>query len=220
MARLERQGRRCGILHLTRGERGTRGTPEQRRMEAQRAAEILGAVELLFLDCGDGTLRRTDVEEDSLIELFRRLRPELVLAPAPRDRHPDHGRAHRLVMDSCYYAGLAKRAPGLGGEPHRPALVLSYMQHDPFEPSVIVDVSSTWETKLAALEAYGSQLHRPGSRATGPGTKVSSPEFAAAIAGRARHFGLLIGAAYGEPFWSPTPIAVPDLWSILPVGLH
>jgi bacillithiol biosynthesis deacetylase BshB1 len=246
VALLARAGRRVGILHLTRGEAGTRGTAEERRAEAEAAAAALGAAGPWFLDCGDGLLRGGRAEEDALIELLRRLRPELVLGPTPSDRHPDHGRAHRLVADACFYAGLAAR--GLSGAgaalaPHRPAAVFSYMQHDPFEPSFVVDVTAAWEAKQRALDCYGSQLH-PGERSTelrdgggagagetppgedareAPRTKVGSRDFRLAVEGRARHFGLMIGAELGEPFWSRLPLAVGDAGTLLglaPGGLR
>lgn len=218
LALLARAGRRVGLLHLTAGEAGSRGTAEERRREAESAAATLGAVTLAFLDCGDGGLRLGGAEEDALIAELRRLRPELVLGPTPADRHPDHGRAHRLVADACFYAGLARRGTGA---PHRPAAVFSYMQHDLFAPSFIVDVTSVWAQKERALDCYESQLHQPrsaGAAAAATPTKVSSPEFRLAIAGRGQHFGLLIGAAYGEPFWSPLPLAVRDPLAILPTG--
>lgn len=225
VARLARQGRRVGILHLTRGERGTRGTPEGRMAEAERAAAALGAVELAFLDCGDGALRTGPAEEDALIEVLRTWRPEIVLGPTPGDRHPDHARAHRLVHDSCFYAGLANRGEG---EAHRPATVFSYMQHDPFEPTFIVDVTDDWEAKRESLRCYRSQLFQPGAQGGereerddhGPTTKVSTPEFWHAVEGRARHFGLLVGARFGEPFWSRTPLALGDLFAALPGGVR
>jgi bacillithiol biosynthesis deacetylase BshB1 len=218
LARLTGSGRRVAILHLTRGERGTRGTVEERIAEAGRAGEALGAVAVEFLDCGDGALRTGEPEEDALIAVLRRLRPELVFAPAPADRHPDHGRAHRLVEASCFYAGLRRRGPG---QPHRPAALFAFMQHDPFEPRFIVDVSAVWQHKLAALAEYHSQLHQEGQAARSePATKVASPEFVRAVEGRARHFGLLIGAEFGEPFWSRLPLAVGDPWTLLPGGLR
>jgi len=108
LALLAQAGKRVGLLHLTAGEAGSRGTAESRRREAENAAAALGASELAFLDCGDGDLRRGTAEEDALIAELRRLRPELVLGPTPADRHPDHGRAHRLVADACFYAGLRR----------------------------------------------------------------------------------------------------------------
>jgi len=217
VALLAAQGRRVGILHLTKGERGTRGTAEGREAEARAAAAALGAVAVDFLDCGDGALRHGVAEEDALIAVLRRWRPEILLGPAEVDRHPDHGRGHRLVADAAFYAGLRRRGEG---EPHRPGAVFSYMQHDTFEPSFIVDVTSTWEKKLAALAAYASQLHQPGPERDEPLTKVASPEFSRAVTGRAQHFGLLIGAAYGEPFRARGPLAVRDVCSLLPGGLR
>jgi len=276
LALAARQGLRVGILHLTRGERGTRGTSEQRLAEAEQAAAALGAVELAFLDCGDGGLRHGEPEEEALIEVLRTWRPELVLGPPRHDRHPDHERGHRLVAAAAFYSGLQAR--GSRAMPaHRPAAVFSYMQHHPFEPSFVVDVTAAWEAKLAALAAYRSQLYQPaagrmagsgatgpevtgsevpgatgrlgeslrqsitdeggpaggsatagvhrgvvealvGVAAAGPATKVSSREFRLAVEGRARHFGQLIGAELGEPFWSPLPLAVADLLALLPGG--
>lgn len=225
LARLAAAGRRVGVLHLSRGEAGTRGSVEERRAEAEAAAEILGVAELLYLDCGDGALRTGPEEEDSLIRLLRHHRPEIVLGPAPSDRHPDHGRAHRLLADACFYAGLAARVP-TAGPPHRPAAFHSYMQHDHFEPSFVVDVTEGWEAKQRALDAYESQIYRDDetdrNRAE-PATKVASREFRDAVEGRARHFGLLIGARFGEPFWSRLPVAVPRadlLVDLVPGGVR
>lgn len=216
LALLARNGKRVGIAHLTRGEAGTRGTVDERRREAERAAAALGASELEFLDCGDGGLRTGAAEEEAVISLLRRYRPRLVLGPAPVDRHPDHGRAHRLVEEACFYAGLASRGDG---DPYRPSAVWSYMGHDSFEPDLVVDVTAGWEAKMAALDAYESQLHQLGADRREPATKVASPEFRLAMEGRARHFGLLIGAAYGEPFSSRLPLAVRDPLALLPGGL-
>ncbi|HEX7181772.1 MAG TPA: bacillithiol biosynthesis deacetylase BshB1 [Thermoanaerobaculia bacterium] len=225
LALLARQGRRVGVLHLTGGERGTRGTPEERRAEAEEAARALGAAELAFLDCGDGAFRYGEAEEDALIDVLRGWRPDLVLGPTPHDRHPDHARAHHLVEAACFYSGLANRCPGK--EPYRPAAVFSYMQHDPFDPSFIVDVSSVWEAKMESLRAYRSQLfqgeHEKKEDEKGgepPMTKVASREFRLAVEGRARHFGLLIGAEFGEPFWSRLPLAVRDPLAVLPGGVR
>lgn len=217
VARLVAEGHRVGILHLTRGERGTRGTPEEREQEAQRAGEALGVAVVEFLDCGDGALRHGEAEEDALIAVLRRLRPEIVLAPPRDDRHPDHGRAHRLVTDACFYAGLVRRGEGVA---HRPGAVFSYMQHHAFEPSFIVDVGAHWPAKIAALAAYDSQLYSPDDTRREPLTKVASREFALAVEGRARHFGQMIGVELGEPFWSPLPLAVGDVMRLLPTGLR
>jgi LmbE family N-acetylglucosaminyl deacetylase len=166
-----------------------------------------------------------------VIEVVRRLRPELVLAPPPRDRHPDHGRAHQLTTAACFYAGLAGRrlsGDAAGLAPHRPAAVFHYMQHDTFEPDFVVDVSAHWEARRAALACYASQLHPAmGGRhedrdppGDGPATKVASRGFALALEGRARQFGFLIGAEYGEPFASRLPLAVADPLTVLAGGIR
>jgi len=223
VAKLARAGRRVGIVHLTHGEAGSRGDAATRRREAEAAAQVLGAATLDFLDCGDGEFRAGSEEEEALIELLRRLRPELVFAPTPADRHPDHGRAHRLVFDACFYAGLKNRAKGRG-EPHRPAALFSYPQHDPIEPAFIVDVTETWETKMRALDCYASQIFQstPEGTATGagPATKVASKEFRLAVEGRARHYGQIVNAEFGEGFLSRSPLAVADPWQLLPGGLR
>lgn len=226
LAKLAGMGRRVGILHLTCGEAGTRGTPEVRREEATRAAAALGVSALEFLDCGDGGLRTGSAEEDAVIEVLRRLRPSLVLAPPPADRHPDHGRGHDLVMAACFYSGLARRSSELGA-PHRPGRVFSYMLHDDFVPSFVVDVTDSWPQKMAALNAYESQFFTRAAPSTatavsgeGDPTKVASPGFIRAIVGRARHFGLTISAERGEPFLSSTPLAIDDPCSLIPDGLR
>jgi bacillithiol biosynthesis deacetylase BshB1 len=245
LAVLARQGKKVGILHLTRGEMGTRGTAEERIAEAEAAARALGAVEMDFLDCGDGGLRAGPAEEDALIGKIRLWRPDLVLGPTPADRHPDHGRAHRLVEAACFYSGLRNRASEAGAA-FRPAAVFSYMQHDHFTPSFLVDVSAGWEAKIESMRAYRSQLHggrrepvegivgaglAPAREGTSPSptkaeeqelpvTKVSTPEFWYAVEGRARHFGEIISVAYAEPFWSRGPLAVADPTSILPGGVR
>jgi N-acetylglucosamine malate deacetylase 1 len=220
LVQMARAGRRVGILHLTSGEAGTRGTTDERRKEAGRAAEILGAHELEFLALGDGSMRTGPEEEDQVIEVLRRLRPELVLGPATVDRHPDHERAYCVVAAACFYAGLVRRG---SGTPHRPAALFTYMQNDSFEPSFVVDVTSAWETKMRALDAYGTQIHPgagAGNPADGPVTKISSRETRLMIDGRARHYGDQIGAEFGEPYLSRLPLAVADPWQLLPRGIR
>ena len=190
-------------------KRAAAARAEERRREAEAAARALGVAELEFLDCGDGGLRTGRAEEDALIEVLRRLRPRLVLGPPPSDRHPDHGRAHALVRDACFYAGLAKRSPERGA-PHRPAAVFSYMQHDLAVPTFVVDVTAVWARKVAALDAYasssGAPARRRGAHSTAPpGDRGCAHQGVVARVpaddrGRARHFGVGIGATYGEPF--------------------
>ncbi len=220
LALLARAGRRVGIVHLTRGERGSRGTPAEREDEAQAAARRLSVAALEFLDCGDGGLRTNPQEEDAVIAVLRRYRPQLVLLPPPADRHPDHARAHRLVADACFYAGLVKRAPDGAGDVaiHRPALLLAYELHDPMTPTLIVDISLTFALKQQALDEYRTQLHQPGAAADetfGPPTKVSSPLFREAVAARARHHGVSIGVENGEPFAATSPLPINNLLALV-----
>lgn len=222
LARTARSGRRVGLVHLTRGEMGTRGTPEQRRREAEHAAEILGASAMEILDCGDGGLRTGPDEEDRLIEILRRYRPDVVLGPPPRDRHPDHGRAHDLVEAACFYAGVAKRSPQLG-EPHRPGAIFQYLLHDSYEPDFVVDVTDVWDVRRKAVSAYGSQVYQgddEGRDSDEPPTKIASRDFWHAQEGRARHFGALVGATFGEAFLSRLPLAVGDVLDLIPGGIR
>lgn len=224
------RGRSVGIVHLTRGEAGTRGTAEERAAEARCAADALGAAHLDVLDCGDGELRTGRAEEDALIEVIRRRRPEVILGPPPGDRHPDHRRAHDLLEAAAFYAGLAGRklsGDAAGLAPHRPAAVYHYMQHNSFDPAFVIDVTDAWEAKQRALACYRSQLQVPADWGEGeasqrdePITKVATKEFSLAMEGRMRHFGLLVGAALGEPFGSKLPLAVADPLDVRPGGVR
>lgn len=218
LARLAAAGRRVGIIHLTRGEAGTRGSPELRREEAEAAARALGAEVWEMLDLGDGAFPTHRDAEDQIIDRIRAYRPELVLLPPPRDRHPDHGRAHRLVRDACFYAGLGRRGRGVA---HRPAAWFWYMGHEPFEPAFVVDITPCWPQKQRALDCYRSQLHSGAAEdpETGPPTKVGSRSFRRAIEGRARMLGAQIGVEFGEGFGARGPLAIDDLWALLPKGL-
>ncbi len=220
-------GASVAIVHLTSGELGTRGSAEQRRDEARGAAEILGTSPPVFLDCRDGGLLGGTDQENALIDEIRRFRPRLVLMPPPSDRHPDHTRAHQLVRDACFYAGLSRRATGssLARRAHRPLTQLHYFLHDALAsfatPSLVVDVSATWQTKKAALECYASQFGSGDAEATcadSAETVVSQPAFWAAIEGRSRAFGQQIGVEMGEPLGSLTPLAFGDVSRLLDLG--
>lgn len=212
LARCAAAGRRVGVAHLTHGEAGTRGTPEQRRREAHAAADALGVPPPRFLSLGDGGLRTDRAAEDAVIALLRELRPRLLLIPPSVDRHPDHERAHRLVREAAFYAGLRKRGEG---EPHRPEATWETFLHGAGQPDVVVDVTESWEAKERALDAYASQLApRDGAAAdAGPVTAVSRPSFRSFVAARARVLGQSIGARYGEGFRVAGPLAVdPVAW--------
>lgn len=200
-------GRRVGIVDLTRGEMGTRGTPQMRLKESTKAQKILGAQFRERLDLGDGGLRTGRDEELQVIEVIRRHRPSLVVAPYPDDRHPDHTRAGRLVTEAAFYAGLKKVETGQPS--HRPHAVIYFLQNSPIPPSFVVDVSAAWNRKMKAVAAYGSQFYNPSSKE--PETWISQKSFLELIEARGRFYGAMIGAAHGEPFVSRLPPRVDDV---------
>ena len=203
------QGQRVGIVDLTHGEMGTRGTPELRLRESRAAQKILGAAFRERCDFGDGQLRTGREEELVVIDLIRRHRPSLIIAPYPDDRHPDHGRAGRLVTEAAFYAGLVRIESG--EKAHRPQAVIYQMMTYTVEPTLVVDVTKAWSRKMKAIAAYRSQFYNPASKERP--TILSQKNFLDRIEGRARHFGSLIGAVYGEPFFSKQPPKVMDLIS-------
>jgi bacillithiol biosynthesis deacetylase BshB1 len=206
LAAFAARGKSFGILDLTRGEMGTRGTPEIREREAEEAARTLGAAFRVTLDLGDGGLRTDRDAELRIVEVVRRARPRLLIAPYPDDRHPDHARAGRLLKEASFYAGL--RALETGVPAHRPQQVVFYFATYVGSPSFLVDVSGVLERKLAALAAYRSQFHDPSSKE--PETFISRKGFVEAITARARFFGAMANVEHAEGFVSPFPPRVDD----------
>ena len=207
LAEAARRGQKVGIVDLTRGELGTRGTPETRRKESLRAAKALGASFREGLDLGDGTLRSGREEELEIIRIIRRSKPSILLAPWPDDRHPDHTRTGRLITDAWFYAGLVK--VDTGQKAHRPDIVAYYLQNYQIQPSFVVDVTRSFQRKMKAIGAYGSQFHDPDSKE--PLTFIAKESFLPMIEARARHFGALIGTEFGEAFATKQPPRVDDL---------
>lgn len=207
IAGLIRRGKRVAGIDLTRGEMGTRGSPEERAMEAEAAAGVLGLAERINLDMGDGRLVNTVENRRKLIGELRRLRPIVVLAHHWVDLHPDHCVAGEMMKDCMYPMGMPKY--DADGDPYRPNEVLFFMGHFPIEPNLVVDVSEDFETKLAACRCYRTQLYQPGS--TDHETNISQPDFLNHIEARARHYGMQILKKYGEPFSVRRPVPVDDL---------
>lgn len=201
------RGHSFGIVDLTRGEKGTRGTPEIRKREAKRAAEVLGASFRETLDFGDGGLVVTREHELQLIDVIRREKPRLILTSYPEDRHPDHARAGTFVTDAAFYAGLRKIETAHPA--HRPQQTVYFSAADVHAPTFVVDVTSAMETRVEALRSYASQFHDTSSRE--PETLLSQESFLKAIEARARYFGFLIGAEFGEGFVSKRPPRVDDM---------
>ncbi|HVR38824.1 MAG TPA: bacillithiol biosynthesis deacetylase BshB1 [Thermoanaerobaculia bacterium] len=207
VAKFVRDGRAVGMVDLTRGEMGTRGTAATRKREAANSAKILGASFREQLDFGDGALRTGRDEELQIIEILRVCKPRLVFVSYPDERHPDHERAGRVVTDASFYAGL--RALDTGRPAHRPQAVVYYLQNYPIPPTFVVDVTATWKTKTRAIAAFKSQFHDPKSKE--PATVLSDPKFLEMINARGKHYGALIGAKYGEAFVTKQPPKVSDV---------
>src|SRR5579884_1333449 len=209
LVHIVRSGRRAGIVDLTHGEMGTRGTPEVRLAESKASAQILGAAFRERLDFGDGGLRTGREEEMQLIDVVRRWRPQIVFAPWTDERHPDHARAGRLVTDASFYAGLRKIETEFPA--HRPQVVAYYLQNYLPPLSFVVDVTETWPVKMEAIHAYKSQFFNPNSKE--PRTFIAEERFLEMIEARGKHFGALIGARYGEAFVTKQPPKVQDIFS-------
>lgn len=202
------QNQRVGIVDVTHGEMGTRGSAAQRLEESQNARRALGAVFRERLDFGDGNLATGREQELQVIEVIRRYRPSVLIAPYPHERHPDHVRTGKLVTDAWFYAGLRKIETDL--PPHRPQVVIYYLQnYFPQPPSFIVDITAVFAGKMKAIACYKSQFYDPES--TEPQTMIAGKTFIDTIEGRARHFGAMIGAEFGEPFITSQPPAIADL---------
>jgi bacillithiol biosynthesis deacetylase BshB1 len=200
-------GRRVGLVDLTRGEMGTRGTPETRLRESLAAARVLGALFRIQLDFGDGNLRAGREEELELISVIRKHRPSVLFVPYPEDRHPDHARAGKLITEASFYAGLAKIETGQA--PHRPQAIVYFMQHYVREPTFVVDTTASQKKKMEALRCYKSQFYNPKSKERM--TAIAKKSFIDMIEARARHFGAMIGAEFGEGFVTMQPPRVDDV---------
>ena len=206
------RGRRVALVDLTRGECGSRGTPETRAAEAAEAARILGVGHRECLNLPDARLAPSPEQKDAVVAVVRRLRPRVVLLQYWEQRHPDHAAASRLVYEACFLAGLRNYEPGLGA-PFRPLkLVYSLpMTEGPdIGPSFVVDVSSVWDTKMKAVRAYASQF------TPGGGESVALPfdRFQQAVELAARRQGQRIGVTYGEAFVTREPLQVQDLLAL------
>jgi bacillithiol biosynthesis deacetylase BshB1 len=201
IARQVSLGSKVGIVDFTRGELGTRGTPELRLQEAASAAEILKLSTRENLGLADGFFRNDEAHQREVIRAIRKYQPEVVLANAIHDRHSDHGRAAELAADACFLSGLAKIETTVDGKPQqpwRPKAVYHYIQSQFIEPDFIVDISDFWEVKVASYMAYKSQMYDPQS--TEPETYISKPGFLKLIEARAVEFGHAIGVKYGEGY--------------------
>ena len=196
-----KQGKTVAILDLTRGELGSRGTAELRTIEARKSAEIMGISERFQLNLRDGFFENSEKELIQIIEQIRYFQPEIVLANAPSDRHPDHGRASELVRRACFLSGLIKIETNYKGAQqlaHRPKSVFFYIQDRNIGSDFIVDITQEYEQKRASIAAFKSQFYQENSE--GPETPISGKEFWDFLEARARDYGRSIGCEFGEGF--------------------
>ncbi len=215
LAALVKQGLKVGVVDLTRGDMGTRGTPEQRLDESQNAAKALGLSIRDNLGLPDTLLDNTPEHRKVIIQALRRYRPDICFITAPDDRHPDHGNATRLLIDAFFYSGLkmiqTEDKNGETQEKWRPYHILHYMQDRTFEPDFVYDVSDTIALKKKAILSFKSQFNVPESD-DGPQTYISGNRFFESIIARARFYGHMIGVEFGEPFkYHGGPVPLSDL---------
>lgn len=209
-------GYKVGMIDLTRGELGTRGSAEIRDREAAEAARILNLTVRENLGLPDAFFQNTREYQLKVITAIRKYQPEIVITNAYHDRHPDHGRASQLVQDSCFLSGLRKIETLDNNAPQqawRPRQVLHMIQDSYITPDIIVDVTDYWDIKVAAIFAYGSQFHNPDWEGD-PQTYISSPDFTPIIEGRGREFGKSIGVKFAEGFTSKKLLGIDDLMGL------
>lgn len=209
-------GDTVGILDLTEGELGTRGSVAARYEEAGNAAKSMGVLVRHNAQMADGFFRNDEENQRKIIAYVRHYRPEIVIANALEDRHPDHGKGGRLIADACFLAGLHKIETEWEGKPQeawRPKRVFHMIQDRHLEPSLIVDISDTFEQKMEAIKCYTSQFHDPNSNE--PLTYISTGNFLETIKYRDSLAGKRIGTQYGEAFVCENVPGIADLNSLL-----
>ncbi|MDA1080951.1 MAG: bacillithiol biosynthesis deacetylase BshB1 [Gemmatimonadetes bacterium] len=208
LARLKRLGRRTGIVDLTQGEMGTRGSARTRAEEAAEAAAVLGVDVRENLALPDAGIVNTPETRAALARVLRRLKPAVVIAPAPRGKHPDHRVTAQLVRDAVFVAGLAKVAPDVPAfRPRKVVHAIAYRE-DHVKPTFVVDISEDFDTKLAAIRCYGSQFD--GALQAGEVYPTGDPLYHV-IRHQAAHYGSLIRCRFGEPFYTHETMRVDDL---------
>lgn len=210
------QGKKVGIVDFTRGEMGTRGTSEIRLAESNEATKILGLHARENLGLADGFFQNDQASQLILMEVIRRYRPEIVLANALEDRHPDHGKGAKLAIDACFLSGLRMiqtidTQSNMDQAAWRPKHVYHYIQDRYVEPDFVIDISEHWETKEHSIRAFKSQFFDPTSLE--PNSYISSPDFLSFIQARAQEMGHKIGVKYGEGFQSQNTLQVTNLFT-------
>ncbi|SFT55985.1 bacillithiol biosynthesis deacetylase BshB1 [Lishizhenia tianjinensis] len=209
-------GKKIAIVDLTEGELGSRGTVQTRYQEAENAGKILGIEARHNLRLADGFFEHTKENLLLLVEQIRRFRPEIVLANAVSDRHPDHGKGAKFISDACFLAGLLKIETDFEGESQekwRPKAVYHYIQDRHLKPDFVVDVTPYVEDKFKSIFAYETQFYKEGSE--GPNTPISGKEFVEFLKGRMREFGRPIGAEFAEGYTVERIAGVNSLFDLI-----
>ncbi len=209
--------KRTGIIDLTQGELGTRGTAETRKEEAAAAAKILDVDIRENLKMADGFFENNEAHQRQIITVLRKYQPEIIFCNAPEDRHPDHGRSAALVTDAAFLSGLMKIETlydGIAQKPWRPKYVFHYIQDRYLKPDVVFDISTSLEKKIESVKAYKTQFYDPQSSDANQ-TYISTPEFLDGVIARAAMFGKMIGVKYGEGFISKKMIGIKNIDALI-----
>lgn len=209
------RGFKVGILDLTQGEMGTRGTPAIRLEESEAASKILGLSARENLGFSDVFFTEDREHQAAIARIIRKYQPDIVLANAVTDRHPDHGKGGSLATKACFVSGLRMLETDWEGKPQeawRPRAVYHYIQNNYIEPDFVVDITAFWETKKASIMAFKSQFFDPESKE--PESFISSPDFMDFIEARAKEFGHKISVRYGEGFTVERVVGVKNLFDL------
>lgn len=209
-------GKKVGIIDLTRGELGTRGTAQTRDSEASEAAKILGVSVRENLNFRDGFFLNDETHQLEIIKMIRKYQPEIVLCNAISDRHIDHGKGSELVSDACFLSGLSKVETELNGakqKHYRPKLVYHYIQWQNIEPDFVVDISGFMDVKMESVKAYKTQFYDPNSKE--PTTPITSKNFLNSIEYRAMDLGRLVGVEHAEGFTVERYLTVNSLANLM-----
>lgn len=213
-------GKKIGIVDLTQGELGTRGTVETRYQEAANAAILIGASVRENLKMRDGFFKNDEEHQLKLIQTIRKYQPEIIIGNILHDRHPDHGRAGNLISDACYLSGLTKIETkdenGSLQQKWRPKYFLQYMQDWYHEPDLLIDITDVFEKRMQAVQAYSTQFHSGEQNGSeGPQTYISTPDFLESVIARARMLGKRIGVKYAEGFITEKKIGIKTLDALI-----
>ncbi len=204
------QGKKAGIIDLTRGELGTRGTPETRNAESTAAAKVLGLAVRENLSMADGFFEHNQENLLTVVRVIRKYSPDIIICNAPEDRHPDHGRSSKLVSDAAFLSGLRKIETtdenGKQQEAWRPKYVFHYIQDRYLEPDFVFDITSFQDKKMEAIQCYATQFFNP--ELDEPNTYISSPEFLQSITGRDAILGKRIGVRFAEGFLTDKMVGI------------